>query len=446
MNSIISVNPKFVITTITALTGLVGAGYCMGRDKKTRLGSKTDERSVENSSLSKSFKSTEFETAGQADAVIVDTVNALRIDHLLKRILNIDKNKAGAEEEIRILKSEVRKLLTTNRGGNKGIHGFIGETSQVHIANVKAFTEGNEPLYILLDDNSMTDYCRGMQIIQQKACQANGYLGLDAIKRHMLKYPEFVKHNGIYQIPKDMYEKYEWLKNLPDDVALKLQREDLRCWRYIKNFTKEYPDAIIEPMEVGYADIQAGNIKSTIHQVENSTEKKFDRQYKDAHEEYAPTFKEFAKVCGISAAIEGGIYAGTEFILKLKAGKKLSEFTKQDFKDIRSKLIIGCGSGAFRSSVIYMFTNIYQIPAALISGMITALIGITHESYLLIKRKVNKKEFVRNSIFISTEAAASSGGATLGKYLCKKHPIIGSIAGSILGSASVKCFYKITFA
>lgn len=384
--------------------------------------------------------------SSQADAAVVDVVNAIRVDKLLRRLAAIDRNNAGAENEIRQLKEEVQKLLLTNRGGTKGIHGFLGETSQVHISNIKAFINGDEPLYILLDDNSMTDYMRGMEIIQQKACQAGGHLGLEAIKRHKMKYPEFMSQGGIYQIPKDFYSKYKYLKDLPENVAMKLQKEDLRLWKYIRKFTDKNPDITIEPMEVSYSDIQAGNIDNTVKRVEKQTENKFDQQRNVAKKEYSPSFEEFLKICGISAAIEGGVSAGTEFVQKLKDGKKLHDFTWQDVKDIFGKFAVGCGKGALRGGIVYVATNIFRIPAAVISGVVTALYGIVHEGYLYFRKKISKEQLMKNSLFIALETVASTGGAMLGKLICKKHPIIGALAGSILGSAGVGCIRKAAFA
>ncbi len=431
-----------MLSAVTALAGLAGIGYGISRANRK----KAETESATRSKVSDALKESAVEASGQADAAVVDIVNAIRIDQLLKKLAMIDRNKAGADQEIRILKAEVQKLLTTHRGGPNGIHGFLGETSQVHIANVKSFINGDEPLYILLDDNSMTDYVRGMQIIQQKACQAGGHLGLDAIKRHMEKYPEFVEKGGIYQIPKDMFEKYAHLKNLPRDVAMKLRKEDLRLWKYIRSFTEKHPEATIEPMEVSYTDIQAGNIETTVKAVERDKDQEFEKQRNAAQKEYAPSFEEFLKICGVSAAIEGGVSAGTEFILKLKSGKKLSDFTRQDVKDIFSSFSVGCGKGALRGGIVYIVTNIIKTPAAVIAGLITALFGIIREGYLYFKKKIPEEMFLKNSMFTVVETAVSTGCAAIGRHLWKNHPIIGAIAGSILGSSGAGLFRRVAFA
>lgn len=440
-----SLGYKGIIAVVSGVAGLVGLGYGL-----CSLENKTKKNSTTNKTTSGQVAvdvmcDTVHDTTAQADAAVVDTVNAIRINHLLKELDRIDNNKAGAEEEIRLLKAEVQRLLITNRGGVKGIHGFIGESSQVHVANIKAFINGNEPLYILLDDNSMTDYTRGIENIQQKACQAGGYLGLDSIKRHKAKYPEFVESGGKYQIPKDMFTRYKNLKNLPENVALKLRKDDLRLWKYIRYFTEENPDITIEPMEVTYSDIQAGNINNTVKRVEDETNKEFEKQHQTAQKDYAPNIAEFLKICGISATIEGGMNAGTEFVQKLKSGKKITEFTLQDYKDIGGKFVSGSGKGAFRGGMVYIVTNIYKIPAAVISGVITVAFGLCREGYLLFKKKISTDQFKKNSIFVVLETIASTSGAALGKHWCKKHPIIGSLSGSIIGSAIIGCIRRTAF-
>ena len=181
-----------VIAGLASLAGLAGIGWGLSARKKSVQTDESSSSSVRPITPDVT-SATLHEVAGQADAVVVDVINATRISKLLSCLAGIDRNQADANKEIKLLKAEIQKLLISNRGGEKGIHGFIGETSQVHISNIKAFINGDEPLYVLLDDNSMTDYLRGMQIIQQKACQAGGHLGLNAIRHHAEKYPEFIE-------------------------------------------------------------------------------------------------------------------------------------------------------------------------------------------------------------------------------------------------------------
>ena len=145
----IYVNPRVAIAGVASLAGLIGIGFGLNARKKSVKADKVPFSSVK-SGTPDVTNATLQEAAGQADAIVVDAVNATRIGQLLKALSRIDHNQAGANEEITKLKAEIQKLLLSNRGGEKGIHGFIGETSQVHISNIKAFINGDEPLYILL--------------------------------------------------------------------------------------------------------------------------------------------------------------------------------------------------------------------------------------------------------------------------------------------------------
>ena len=64
----------------------------------------------------------------------------------------------------------------------------------------------------------------------------------------------------------------------------------------------------------------------------------------------------------------------------------------------------------------------------------------------MFKKKITTKQFVKNSLFVAFETAASTTGASLGKNLCKKHPVIGAIVGSIIGSAGIRCIRRTAFA
>lgn len=448
-----TITPKAIAAVVAGIGAVVGGVYHFW-SKQTRQ----EERVVILGRRDSSFCHTEKQhdvsdgvteavrtASGQADSVVIDIVRARRIDRLMKKLAAIDHNRAGAEEEFRQLKKEIEKLLLSNRGTWKGIHGFIGETAQVHVSNIKAFINGNEPLYVLLDDNSMTDYTRGLQIIQQKACQSDGYLGLTHIRRHKETYPDFLKKDGIYHIPKDMYEEYKRLRDLPESIALKLRKEDLRLWRYIRSFTAENPDVRIESMDLTYADIQAGNINDTLKRIERDARRAFKKQYDVAEKEHAPSTGEFLKLCGIAAAMEGVVGGFTEFTGKIRKGKRPQEFNTQDIKDIAASTIICSGKGALRGGIVYLAVNFLKAPASIVSGAVTAVYGIFREGYSVFCKKKTKVEFLKEALRIIFETTMSTGGAIVGKKLLKKYPVIGALAGSIVGSAGTRYLQRVAY-
>ena len=108
----IHIHPKLVIAAMTVLAGAAGVGYGIS------VGIKRKKDSVDHSTIKAAadvLSESVHEAPGQVEAIAVDAVNAVRINRLLKELAKIDRNNAGADEEIRLLKAEVFKILTSNR-------------------------------------------------------------------------------------------------------------------------------------------------------------------------------------------------------------------------------------------------------------------------------------------------------------------------------------------
>lgn len=173
-------------------------------------------------------KSIVNEAEHQGYASLVGIVNRIRHEHMEQEISTLNARMTSAMETVQDTESAINDIITSNRGGIKGVHGFIGERVQVGFSNARSLMNGQKPEYFLIDDNGMTDYYRGSTCIQQKACQSDKVLGLTHVKNHAVKYPEFIaEKDGIYQIPKDFYETFAWYRDMPSDVAGKLRNEAL---------------------------------------------------------------------------------------------------------------------------------------------------------------------------------------------------------------------------
>ena len=140
---------------------------------------------------------------------------------------------------------------------------------QVHVENAKKLVDGLKQEYLLIDDNGPVDYRKNEIPIQQKARQAN--LGLNAIQEHLEKYPNFLSKGGIYEIPKDYYERLEKLWNLSIEDAKKLDNRngDYKLWKAIQRFKENTGNTgitldQIKPMNTDYSEIQKGTYEKTI--------------------------------------------------------------------------------------------------------------------------------------------------------------------------------------
>ena len=209
-------------------------------------------------------------TQEQGLAAWIDHLNQLRINELLANLTKQDINLADALKVLNAFKIDIDTLINSNRGGEKGVHGFIAERTQVTIENVRKLIEGLKAEYILLDDNGPVDLLRNDIPIQQKFVQAN--LSLNAIKQHFEKYPDFIKNGGKYQIPKDFYAALEKYATMPAEQGNKLAGAERSVYVAVQKFLKESGIDLkdIEPSVVDYSDVQKGKINETIKKEEEN--------------------------------------------------------------------------------------------------------------------------------------------------------------------------------
>ncbi len=440
-----NINPKLIAEIVIGISGVIGFGVLCKKTSQSKNTESTvsDNSSNEPVSFADSFVS---ENSAQAEADFVNAINTIRLKELFAKLAEIDYCENNAKEEIAELKKEIEQIISSNRGGQTGMHGFIGESCQVHIANVKSFLKGKKALHVLLDDNSMTDYKRGSQLIQQKACQSDNHLGLDHVKRHFEKYPEFVSQGGIYQIPKDFYQKFDMMRNTPPEIAAKFRKEDLRLWKVVHEFSKANPDIVIEPMEVSYRDIQAGNVNNTVSIVEKSTDEEFKKQKADAQNKYRPSAKELLKVSSISGLFEGTLNAALSAGMILKSGKKLKDFDKSDKLYILIQFAIGFLRGSVRACVTYFLTAFCKVSSTLASTITTVLFTIAKHTYTFIKKGESKVDYIKELLIDLAEIVLTALGAYIGKSIFKKNPLVGSLLGSITFSTGCKFARKYAYA
>ena len=377
-------------------------------------------------------------TQAQTTGAFIGTLNEIRLHELVKRYAEIDCHKAGADQELQALREEIKNLIESNRGGTTGMHGFIGERVQVSFSNARAVMQGQEKAYTLIDDNGMTDYLRGNTLIQQKACLSDKALGLTHVAAHAEKYPAFIQENGIYQIPKDFYAKYQRFVNMAEETALKLRKEDLRMWKRVQEFKAAVPEAKVEPMVVTYDEIQAGAVNGTIDREMAAVEKEYRKQRNAAENACKPTVQEGLKVAAYSAALEG-IVDGSISILEHKQERgKIRDFEKEDWKEIGIDIAKGIGKGAIRGTAVYAATNIVHVPADVASATVTGAFGVIEKSSRYIKGECTGKECAIGIADACASAAVSAISTKLGRRFI---PI--PFLGPLIGNAAGTLFYKV---
>ena len=107
-------------------------------------------------------------TQEQAVASWVQYLNTIRFENLINSLNEQDINLDNAITSLDTTLNEINKLVNSNRGGEKGIHGFIAEISEVGIGNAKENIIGKDNVYEWVNDNGVADLVRNGTNIQQK--------------------------------------------------------------------------------------------------------------------------------------------------------------------------------------------------------------------------------------------------------------------------------------
>ncbi len=376
----------------------------------------------------------------QAVAAWVNYLNQLRLDDLLSALRRQDVNLQDAlssiDEAITTIDLEV---VATNRGGVKGIHGFIAEVAEVGVGNARSHILGEGAVYHRVNNNGPVDLIRSGVEIQQKFVAAGGRFGLGAIADHHQKYPDFVKNGGKYQIPRDHFEVIQQLHAMsPEEASKSLIRggsPSLKSWERVQAFFEEGSVGIesLEPSNLEYHEVQRGAYGSTLV-AEKESLTSADKSLRDAaYQESLPTLKEGAKATLTAAAIEGG----TAFVLavaeKLREGKKLKEFTSEDWIEIAADTGFGFVKGGVRGVSIYSLTNFTATSAAVASSIVTAAFGIAEQANKLRRGEIDEAEFIENAELVSLEAAVSALSSFVGQALIPV-PVLGAVIGNTVGT------------
>lgn len=378
-------------------------------------------------------KSIVNEAEHQGYASLVGIVNRIRHEHMEQEISTLNARMTSAMETVQDTESAINDIITSNRGGIKGAHGFIGERVQVGFSNARSLMDGQKPEYFLIDDNGMTDYYRGSTCIQQKACQSDKILGLTHIRNHAVKYPEFVaERDGIYQIPKDFYETFALYRDMPSGVAGKLRNDQWRLWKKIQDFKNENPDVVIEPMVVDYDDIQLGAIDKTIAKERTALNHNYRKKRAAAVERGKASVSEGIKVTACSATIEGALAGGISVIQHCQGSKTIIEFDCSDWKEVGLDTLIGTGKGAVRGAGIYVLSNCAELSAPVAGVVVNVTMSTADTTIKYAKGEIAGKECVEYIAESCLQATVCCAFAKAGEKIIKV-PFVGSVIGGAVG-------------
>jgi hypothetical protein len=384
-------------------------------------------------------------TQEQAVAAWVNYLNQLRLNNLLSAFRRQDMNLADAlasvDEAIRKIDVEV---VAANRGGVKGMHGFIAEVAEVGVGNARSQIRGGGTVYQWVNDNGPVDLMRDSVAIQQKFYASGGRVGLGAIADHLQKYPDFVKRGGKYQIPRDQFKVIQKLYEMPREEAGKAltlggDGPSFKDWTRVQTFFQEGSVGIesLEPSHLEYSAVQNSTYGATLETEKESLRSTDESARNAAYQQSRPTLQQGAKATLAAAAIEGGTAVVLAVVDKRRAGKQLKDFTGEDWADIAGKGGLGVAKGGVRGCSIYWLTNCTATPAAVASSIVTAAFGVAEQANKLRRGEIDELAFIENAEFICLETAISALSSFVGQALIPV-PVLGAVIGNTVGTIMYK--------
>lgn len=380
--------------------------------------------------------------SGQEQAVgaWINYLNQVRLDRLAEALSKQNINFATAMETIETAFAAIRHdIIFRNRGGDKGMHGFIAEIAECGIANARQQIVAKSAIYVWINDNGPDDLHRGADVIQQKFVQAGGHLSLRAVAEHLRRYPEYLTEGHKYQIPKDHYDKIMTYLAMPADVANKLPTStgefSLRQWKEVHDFFEinGIDPSKLEPSILEYCDVQQDAAASTFDREKRHLREADQEQRDTAYQESRPTLAEGLKATTTAAAIEGATTFVMTVVRKHKAGKKIKDFNQADWMEIAEDSGKGTIKGGVRGASIYTLTNYTATPASVASAITTAAFGVAEQAHLFRNGTIDEVQFIENSEILCLDASVSALSSFIGQVLIPV-PVLGAVIGNTVGT------------
>lgn len=377
----------------------------------------------------------------QAVAAWINYLNQLRLDRLATSLAHQDVSLDKALSSVQAALEQIsRDVIDVNRGGQKGMHGFIAEVAEEGIGNAREQILGKTAPYQWMNDNGPVDFLRDGVAIQQKFVAAGGRFGLGAIAEHLEKYPDYIQAGGKYQIPSDHFDVIQRLHGMSaEDAGRFLGRggdgPSYKDWQRVQAFFEKgaVPFDSLEPSKLEYAQVQRGTYEATLMS-EKDLLRETDRSRRDeAYQESRPTLQQGFQATVVAAAIEGGTTFVLAIVAKRREGKKLKDFTSEDWQEIASETGFGAVKGGVRGFSIYTLTNFTATSAAVASSVVTAAFGIAEQANRLRRGEIGEQEFLENAELVSLEVAVSALSSLVGQALIPI-PVLGAVIGNTVGT------------
>lgn len=349
-------------------------------------------------------------------------------------------------ENVRDFVSDPEHIL----GSMQTKHGEIAEHIEVEIRNGRDILKFLKPSATFegVGRTAPEDYIiDGVQVQSKFINGANN--SLKEVLGHFRTYPNFTE-NGYYHIPKDQYEIISKIANGENIEGLH-SRTIRTCKETIEQIEKETGKSFSEVVRPGistYKEVQLGSVNKTLDGYEqefkdtnaNTVEEirqDSNSQKAEAQHITDPSWGEALKYSAVAAVISGGVSAGLKIYTKIHCGKKITEFTLADWKEIGYDFTKGGAKGGISGLGIYGLTKLGGFSAPFAGAMVSTAMGIASLAADYRKGKISKLDFSESACSLSVEAGLSSIGAAIGQVAIPI-PVLGAIVGTATAKASLE--------
>lgn len=388
-------------------------------------------------------------------AYYIDFLNHLRLEELstsLEKIIKANKDellelaKHNLKAKISLDKAEeeINKLILNNRGGSRGLHGFIAEFAEEGVTNAYRAFEGMRKLAKVLNDNGQADLNFGKNQVQMKF--------YDNICKELKQAANY--RNMKMMIPKDHVELINKIMSGDEYITFNGNRLTNNTINRIKLLISEENKARnvtshtkwLKASKLNYKDVQTKSIRKTLSGIRKDiSNKSAERrelinnntklEKKTAYLKSLPSLKEANRVATISSIVQGGISLSSKLIQKYQEGKEILTFTDEDWIDCGMSAGDGILKGGISAYSIYGLTNVCGMSASSAGAISAGTFGIIRLILDYRIGKIDDDDFINLALFNTIDATGAALGACLGQAIIPipvVGPVIGSIATSIL--------------
>lgn len=388
-------------------------------------------------------------------AYYIDFLNHLRLEELstsLEKIIQANKDelkklaKYNLKAKISLDKAEneINNLILNNRGGSRGLHGFIAEFAEEGVTNAYRAFEGMRKLAKVLNDNGQADLNFGKNQVQMKF--------YDNICKELKQAANY--RNMKMMIPKDHVELINKIMSGDEYITFNGNRLTNNTINRIKLLISEENKARnvtshtkwLKASKLNYKDVQTKSIRKTLSGIRKDiSNKSAERrelinnntklEKKTAYLKSLPSLKEANRVATISSIVQGGISLSSKLIQKYQEGKEILTFTDEDWIDCGMSAGDGILKGGISAYSIYGLTNVCGMSASSAGAISAGTFGIIRLILDYRIGKIDDDDFINLALFNTIDATGAALGACLGQAIIPipvVGPVIGSIATSIL--------------